>query len=325
MDTNNTSPPELRSAGQHSLPILNILLTFVVVFGIIYLIGVFLRPGKTLSAGKLFWGNTMLSVQNSFYSTSALDTIYASMAQNISSLPSTILMTNPDRYSGLSITSNFLRVSLAENSERTSSVNAGISLVQSAKDVVGTIKSKVEEMTKLAEQATTTSKKSDREALQEQFDALADEVNAIATQFSLGGGSMLTKDNDVVEVSIGGGLSIDINTKDLTIRGLDIIDNIDLVDDAANAVTGLKAAELEIDAYVDHLDSKASDLGSALNVLGAQSESLLAIQAGIQGASSAMMLVNSLSTNYFAQPGLFLLAQANANLLGDTVLQLLAD
>ena len=267
----------------------------------------------------------MLAVQNSFYSTSALNVIYSSMSGKISNLPSTILLTNPDRYSGVSLTSDFLRISLTENSERTSSVNAGISLVQSAKDVVGTIKSKVEEMTKLAEQATTTVKKKDREALQEQFDVLADEVNAIAAQFSLGDGNMLTKDNDAVEVSIGGGLSIDINTKDLTIRGLDIIDNIDLVDNAADAVTGLKAAEVEIGAYVDHLDSKASDLGSALNALDAQSQSLLAIQAGIGRASSAMMIVGSLSTNYLAQSNLFFIAQANANLLGDTVLRLLAD
>ena len=141
-------------------------------------------------------------------------------------------------------------------------------------------------MKQLAEQATTTPKKKDREALQEQFDALADEVNAIAVQFTLGGGNMLTKDNDAVEVSIGNGLTIDIDTKDLTIRGLGIINNIDIVNDAAAAVSGLGLADGELDDYMDHLESKASDLASASNVLDAQSQSLLAIQSGIEQALS---------------------------------------
>ncbi len=267
----------------------------------------------------------MLSVQNSFYTTSALDGIYASMAQEVSNLPSKILITNPERYTGVSITSDFLRISIAENNENTASVNAGISLAQSATSVVGTIIEKVEQMKQLAEQATTTPKKKDREALQEQFDALADEVNAIAVQFTPGGGNMLTKDNDAVEVSIGNGLTIDIDTKDLTIRGLGIINNIDIVNDAAAAVSGLGLADGELDDYMDHLESKASDLASASNVLDAQSQSLLAVQAGIEQASSAMMVVNSLNTNYMAQADLFLLAQANVNLIADTVLRLLAD
>ncbi|MHC5060550.1 MAG: flagellin N-terminal helical domain-containing protein [Planctomycetota bacterium] len=267
----------------------------------------------------------MLSVQNSFYSASAIDLVYSSMAGKISNLPSTILLTNPDRYTGISFTSDFLRVSLADNAERTSSVNAGISLVQSAADVVETISSKVDAMKQLAQQATNTPAQEDREALQEQFDALSDEVNAIATQFSLGGGNMLSKDDDAVEVSIGGGLSIDIDTKDMTIRGLGIIDNIDIVNSPADAVTGLESAQVQISSYADHLDSKAGDLGSALNVLDAQSQSLLAVQAGIESAGSAMLVAGSFSTNYTSQTDMFFVAQANVKLLGDTVLQLLSD
>ncbi len=267
----------------------------------------------------------MLSVQNSFYSASALDGIYAGMSQEISNLPSRILITNPERYTGVSIISDFLRISIAENNENTASVNAGISLVQSATSVVGTISEKVGEMKQLAEQAIATPKKQDREALQEQFDSLADEVNAIAVQFALGGGNMLTKDNDAVEVSIGNGLTIDIDTKDLTIRGLGIINNIDIVNDAAGAAAGLGLADGELDDYIDHLESKMADLGSAANVLDAQSQSLLAVQAGIERASSAMMVVNSLNSNYMAQADLFLVAQANVNLIADMVLQLLAD
>ncbi len=267
----------------------------------------------------------MLSVQNSFYSASALDGIYAGMSQEISSLPSKILLTNPDRYTSTSLTKSLLRISIAENNENTASVNAGISLVQSATSVVETIIEKVGEMKQLAEQASSTPKKQDREALQEQFDSLADEVNAIAVQFTLGCGNMLTKDNDAVEVSIGNGLTIDIDTKDLTIRGLGIINNIDIVNDAAGAAAGLGLADGELDDYIDHLESKMADLGSAANVLDAQSQSLLAVQAGIERASSAMMVVNSLNSNYMAQADLFLVAQANVNLIADMVLQLLAD
>lgn len=266
----------------------------------------------------------MLSVQNSFYTTSALEGIYASMAQEISNLPSRILITNPERYTGVSIISDFLRISIAENNENTASVNAGISLVQSATSVVGTIIEKVGEMKQLAEQASSTPKRQDREALQVQFDALAEEVNAIAVQFSLGS-NMLTKDGDAVDISIGSGISISIDTKNLTITGLGIINNIDIVNDADAAASGLGLADGELDDYMDHLESKMADLGSAANVLDAQSQSLLAVQAGIEQASSAMMVVNSLNSNYMAQADLFLLAQANVNLIADMVLQLLAD
>ena len=266
----------------------------------------------------------MLSVENSFYGASALNTIYASMAGQVSSLPSNILLNNPDRYTGTSITKDFLRISIAENVENTSSVNAGISLVQSAADVVETIADKVDQMRQLAEEATTTAQKKDREALQEQFDALADEVTTIASQFNLGG-NMLTKDDDTVEISIGSGISIGIDTKALTISGLGIINNIDIVNDAASALAGLEAAVAEIDDYADHLESKAGDLESAAAVLDVQSQSLLAVSSAIESADAAMMLVNALNNNYTVQADLFLVAQANLNLMTDTVLRLLAD
>lgn len=144
-------------------------------------------------------------------------------------------------------------------------------------------------------------------------------------QFSLGSGTMLSSDDAAVAVSIGSGLSISVDSKDLTITGLGIINNIDIVNDAAGAAVGLGLADGELDDYMDHLESKMANLGSAANVLGAQSQSLLAVQAGIERAGSAMMVVNSLNTNYMAQAGLFLLAQANVNLITDMVLQLLAD
>jgi len=266
----------------------------------------------------------MFSVQNSFYATSALDGIYASMAQEVSNLPSTILLTNPDRYNGTSLTKSLLRISIAENTENTASVNAGIALLQSAASVVETITEKVDQMKQLAQEATTTPEKKDREALQVQFDALAEEVNTAAVQFSLGG-NMFTKDGDTVDISIGSGLSIGIDTKDLTIRGLGIINNVDIVNDAAGAAAGLELADGELDDYMDHLESKAADLGSAANVLDAQSQSLLAVQAGIERAGSAITVANSLNSNYMAQADLFLAAQVNVNLLADTVLKLLAD
>lgn len=285
--------------------------------------GLFETRGNS-SAGKLFWGHTMLSVQNSFYSTSALDGVYASMAQEVSSLPSMILLTSPDRYTGTSLADNLLRISIAENTENTASVNAGMSLVQSAVSVLETISEKVDQMKELAQEATTTPKKEDREALQEQFDELSEQVNAIAVQFGLGG-NMFTKDGDSVEVSIGSGLSISIDTKNLTISGLGIINNVDIVNDAAGAVAGLELADGELNDYMDHLEEKLADLASVADVLDAQSQNLLAVQAGIQQAGSAMAVANSLNSNYFAQADLFLAAQVNANIIADTVLRLLAD
>jgi flagellin len=264
----------------------------------------------------------MLSAQNIF---SALDGIYASMAGRISNLPSTILLANPDRYTGTSITKDFLRLSIAENAANAGSVNEGISLVQAMDDVRGTIREKVYEMKELAENVVNGNfNKKEREALQEQFDVLADEITVIASQFNLGGGGVLAKDDDIVKISIGNGLSIDIDTKALTITGLSIIDNVDIVNDAQAAMAGLENALVEIDDYGDHLESKAGDLESAVAVLDAQRQSLLAVRSAVESADAAMIVVSILNDSAIAGADLLLVAQANANLMSDTVLHLIA-
>ena len=95
----------------------------------------------------------MLSVQNSFYTSSALDGIYSSMADQVSNMPSNILLANPDKYTGTSITKDLLRISIAENNANAASVNEGSSILQSIQDVTGNIEEKVEQMEALAESA----------------------------------------------------------------------------------------------------------------------------------------------------------------------------
>ena len=145
------------------------------------------------------------------------------------------------------------------------------------------------------------------------------------------GSALFTPDSATILLQLGqmaitDSLTITVpDSKDLTISGLGIINNIDIVNDAASALAGLEAAVAEIDDYADHLESKAGDLESAAAVLDVQSQSLLAVSSAIESADAAMMLVNALNNNYTVQADLFLVAQANLNLMTDTVLRLLAD
>ena len=121
---------------------------------------------------------------------------------------------------------------------------------------------------------------------------------------------MLTADNATVVVDIGNSFVIDIDTHDLTDSGLEI-DNLDLTTDAAGAVIAIDAAIAEVDSYSTTLTIKADALESSAAILEAESDSLLAVQSGIERTDAALMIVGLLAASSTSSFVTFLAAQAN--------------
>ena len=266
----------------------------------------------------------MLLVQNNLLTSYALDGIYDSMYATIASLSNTILLSDPDRYTGLSLVKANLLVAINENQENAASVASGISLVQTTDTAVDSIKEKLEEMKEIAEDVAEGGYSGQEiTLLQEQFDQLADEIDLITAATTPGGYNMLTDDDGTVQISIGSGLTIDINTDDLTITGLGVIEEMNLHTDPDAAAAGLEDALTQVDSYIEHLEVKFDSLESAAEALSQQSESLLAIRSAVESTDSAMLLVSTLENSFLAEAQMLLIVQANTN--AETVLGLLSD
>ncbi len=244
------------------------------------------------------------------------------MFAEISSLTNTII-TNPD-LTGLSFAQDSLRASLVENSEKYESISEGISMVQAVDYAADTISGKVDRMKTLAAMAASGDyKKKEVDAFQVEFDLLAEDINELAVTTTPGGNNFLNKQDGAVSISLGDGLSIDVDTTVMTVTGLGIIDNVDLTNDPEAVLSGLEAASTRIGSYAAHLESKADTLTTSLEVVEVQRDGLLAVQSVIEGIGDAMTLAGTMNNASSALSNLLVLAQANLNI--DSIMELLID
>lgn len=261
----------------------------------------------------------MLPIQDSSF---AINSIYDGMFAEISSLTNTII-TNPD-LTGLSFAMDSLRASLVENSEKYESISEGISMVQAVDYAVDTISDKIDRMETLAEMAASgdyTNKEVDE--FQVEFDLLAEDINTLAIATTPGGNNFLNNQDGTVSISLGDGLSIDVDTTVMTVTGLGIIDSVDLWGDPEAVLSGLEAASTQVESYSAHLESKTDTLTASLEVVESQRESLLAVQSVIEGIGDAMTLAGTMNSTSSALSSLLILAQTNLNI--DSVMELLID
>jgi len=261
----------------------------------------------------------MLPIQDSSF---AINSIYAGMFAEISSLTNTII-TNPD-LTGLSFAQDSLRASLVENSEKHKSISEGISMVQAVDYAVDTISDKVDRMKALATMAASGDyKKKEIDVFQVEFDLLAEDINELSVTTTPGGNNFLNKQDGAVSIPVGDGLSIDVDTTVMTVTGLGIIDNVDLTNDPEAVLSGLEAASTRIGSYSAHLESKADTLTTSLEVVESQRDGLLAVQSVIEGIGNAMTLAGTMNNASSALSSLLILAQTNLNI--DSIMELLID
>jgi flagellin-like hook-associated protein FlgL len=259
----------------------------------------------------------MLPIQDSSF---AINSVYAGMFAEVSNLTNSII-TNPD-LTGLSFARDSFRAGLVENSEKHKSISEGISMVQAVDYAVDTISDKVDRMKTLATRAASGDyKKKEIAAFQVEFDLLAKDINELAVATTPGGNNFLNKQDGAVSISVGDGLSIDVDTTVMTVTGLGIIDSVDLTNDPEAVLSGLETASTRIGSYAAHLESKADALTTSLEVVESQRDGLLAVQSVIEGIGDAMTLAGTMNNASSALSNLLVLAQANLNI--DSLMELL--
>jgi flagellin len=263
----------------------------------------------------------MLPIQDNNF---AINSMYAGMFAQVSNLTNTII-SNSD-LTGASFAQNSIQTSLAENTERHESISEGISMIQATEYAVDTISDKVDRMKELAAMAAGGSyTQQEIDDFQVEFDELAEDINELAVTTTPGGNNILNKQGSTVSVSIGSGLSIDVDTTVMTVTGLAIINNMDLTSDPEGAIKGLEAAETQIASYSAHLGSKADSLTTSLSAVEAQRESFLVIQSSVESIDAAMTLASSFNAVSGVMSSFAALLTAQANLNNDSVMHLLVD
>ncbi len=232
------------------------------------------------------------------------------MYARVDNLVTRVLLDNADQYTGKSAAQSSLSTAVATNKGYADNVSEGVSLVQTNQGYVSSISDKLSTMKQLAEDAASGDYTAAQVAvMQLDLEYLVDDIDAIADG-AVGETHLLTADNATVVVDIGNSFVIDIDTHDLTDSGLEI-DNLDLTTDAAGAVIAIDAAIAEVDSYSTTLTIKADALESSAAILEAESDSLLAVQSGIERTDAALMIVGLLAASSTSSFVTFLAAQAN--------------
>lgn len=262
----------------------------------------------------------MYEIQNNW----ATNSIYAGLSAGITNLTNKLITSNAADFTGIATVSESILSSLAENKENTDSVQKGISFIQQVQDGVKQIAEKLDRMEDIAQQVSDGGlSQAQIDSLQSEFDDLITDVNVIAAGTTLGDNNMLTVDGNPISVSLGSGLSVSVDKKNLTITGLGVIDDVDLTADPDAVLAGVQSAVTEVATHKTYIDSKLETLDTASKVLDAQKETLLASKSMVDTLDAAMDLLGTVSTAAFAQTGLLISIQANISTT--SAMQLIAD
>lgn len=260
----------------------------------------------------------MYEIQNNW----ATNSIYAGLSAGITNLTNKLISSNAADFTGIATVSESILSSLADNKENTDSVQEGISLVQQVQDATKRIAIKLDRMEDIAQEVNDGGLNQGQiNALQSEFDDLITDVDAIAAGTTPN--NMLTVDGNPISISLGSGLSVSVDKKDLTITGLGVVEEIDLKHDSAEVLAGVQSAVAEVAAHQTYIDSKLETLDTASKVLDAQKETLLASKSIVDTLDAAMDLLGTFSTAAFAQTGLLISMQANISTT--SAMRLIAD
>ena len=252
----------------------------------------------------------MYEIQESSYISNL---IYSGMSSQIASMPYQILQN--DELTGISSAESTLRAILSENKEDQESVDAGISQLQTTDYAVDAISEKLDRMKEIATEVEagglTQEEIDDR---QTEFEQLMNEINDIAITTSPGGNEyLLNTEGGTVSISIGDGLSIDVDTTVMTTSGLGINENMDLSSDPAAVLAGVEAAISKVSDYSTYLEGKVDTLKITAQSLDAQRDNIVAAQSIVDSIETALDMVSSIGSALEPLAEMLLMTQANLN------------
>ena len=252
----------------------------------------------------------------------SLNAIYNSMYAQISAMPSQILLGGADIYTGKSDAETAIRLALADNAEKKTTINTGIADVQTNRDDLSLIAEKVDRIKTLADYAASGSYSASEVAdMQTEVEAIIVEIDDLA-HGEPGETHMLINDVPVQTYDLGNGTSIDIDTTDFTSAGLGL-DTIDLTTDASAAQIAADTALSDTGSYDDYLAIKADTFEATSVALEIQETALQAAESVLESVDSAMSMVAIITSQMASDAGSFYTTQANA--LAEIAVNLLTD
>lgn len=191
-------------------------------------------------------------------------------------------------------------------------------MAQTGEGAASQISSNLTRMKELAAQAATgTYSDSQKATMQKEFESLAEEVNRVANSTEFNGNKMLHADGETVEVSIGNGSTISIDSADMTYDA----SGVDLVNNAEAVLSDVEAAIENTNEHAAYLGTQSARLESASKVQQIKVENQMAAEARIAHADFAFEVAKNANAQVQSQAAIAMLAQGNT--MSSMVLQLL--
>jgi len=250
----------------------------------------------------------MLSVKNNLMAAQAASNaamVYHGMNTSLKRLSSGLRINSAgDDAAGLAVC-ELIRADIATARQGSSNVRDGISLVQTADGSANSISFSLIKMKQLATQASNgTYSAQQKSIIQQQFNEFADEINRISG-FTTFNGINLYAQGRTIDIALGNGDTISIETQSIS------IDSVDLITDPQAALEAVDKAIKQLSSYRGSLGAKAQRLKSAETVIDSKAENLLAAQARISNADVAAEVASLSSGQVLVKSAIA--AQAHSN------------
>jgi len=206
--------------------------------------------------------------------------------------------------------SNLLRADVAQLRQASNNISDGISMVQTADGAAQAINDNLVRMKELATQASSSAYSAGQKTImQEEFSGLEEQISQITSSTNFNGVN-LYESGKSVEVAIGDGQSISIDTESISVG------QADLTVDAKAASAAVDAAITQTSAYRGNLGAKANALEKTAEVLDIQSENLLTAQSRISDADIATEVASNTVNKIMLETAVA--AQVYANTVSET-------
>jgi flagellin len=217
-----------------------------------------------------------------------------------------------------SIIADQLRSDIAVNMQGVRNANDAISMVQTFDGAASSIGSNLTKMSQLAMQAANGTLSGEQKAvIQAEFDELAAEVNRVAGNTQFNGNNLIGGAGVSINVALGTGSDINIQSGDLTIDTT----GMDLTTDAVGSLATIQNSIHQTSEYRGYLGSQANRLESTVEVMEIGIEQAMKAKSTISDTDVATEVAKSASYQVQAEMGVAVQAQMHA--INKTILQLL--
>jgi flagellin len=226
-----------------------------------------------------------------------------------------------DDAAGLQIADS-LRANTYALNQSIRNANDGIGVAQIADGALQEVSNLLTRGVTLAEEAATeTVDATGKASLQAEFTSIATEIDRIASQTNFNGSYLFTAaglgGDSALSVFVGdmsSSSSIDVTIDSFTAASLDGTDltAVDLVSDAAGALTDIQSALNSVSEMRGTLGAGMNRLQSAVSVLQTQVQNTQSAESTIRDANMAEEISNLTKQQILSQSGMAALAQANS-------------